>query len=69
MAGVEWHDAAQLTGAWLERSFNAMARHSTGTTLLRVHVCACVCRFDKAICIYEFDKLDKPKEAFQIKRK
>lgn len=31
---------------------------------------ACVCvralrRFDKAICIYEFDKLDKPREAFQ----
>ncbi len=26
-------------------------------------------RFDKSLCIYEFDKLDKPREAFQRIRK
>lgn len=31
--------------------------------------CARTCSFDKAICIYEFDKLDKPREAFQRMRK
>ena len=27
------------------------------------------CRFDRSLCIYEFDKLDKPREAFQRIRK
>lgn len=27
------------------------------------------CRYDKCVCMYEYDKLDKPKEAFQRLRK
>lgn len=31
--------------------------------------CLLIFRFDKSLCFYEFDKLDKPKEAFHRIRK
>ena len=35
----------------------------------QAHIFLLICRFDKSLCFYEFDKLDKPKEAFHRIRK